>query len=39
MVTLSEPAQLNDIAIEMGITRGEWGDGVSSVELEIAQKH
>jgi uncharacterized protein (TIGR00369 family) len=39
MVTLSEPAQLNDIAIEMGITRGEWGNGVASVELEIAQKH
>ena len=39
MVKLSEPAHLTDVAIDIGIQRGEWGDGKSSVILPIETRH
>ena len=39
MVKLSEPAHLTDVAIDMGIQRGEWGDGKSSVILPVESRH
>ena len=39
MVELSEPAHLTDMAVDIGIERGEWGGGKSSVILNIESKH
>ena len=39
MVEMSEPAHLTDMAIEIGIKRGIWGQGKSSVHLVIESKH
>ena len=39
MVELSEPAHLTDMAVEIGIERGDWGKGKSSVHLVIESKH
>ena len=39
MVEMSEPAHLTDMAVEIGIQRGEWGAGKSSVFLIIESKH
>ena len=39
MTELSEPAHLTDMAVEIGIERGEWGSGKSSVFLNIESKH
>jgi len=39
MVELSEPAHLTDMAVDIGIERGEWGGGKSSVILYIESKH
>lgn len=39
MTELSEPAHLTDMAIEIGIERGDWGSGKSSVFLNIESKH
>ena len=35
MVEMSEPAHLTDMAVDIGIKRGEWGSGKSSVFLVI----
>lgn len=39
MTELSEPAHLTDMAVEIGIERGNWGSGQSSVLLNIESKH
>lgn len=39
MTELSEPAHLTDMAVEIGIERGDWGSGKSSVILNIESKH
>ena len=39
MTELSEPAELTGMAIEIGIKRGNWGAGKSSVSLDIESKH
>ena len=39
MTELSEPAHLMDMAVEIGIERGDWGSGKSSVFLNIESKH
>ena len=39
MTELSEPAHLTDMAVEIGIERGDWGSGKSSVLLNIESKH
>ena len=39
MVEMSEPAHLTDMAVDIGIERGEWGNGKSSVHLIIDSKH
>ena len=39
MTELSEPAHLTDMAVEIGIGRGDWGSGKSSVFLNIESKH
>ena len=39
MTELSEPAHLTDMAVEIGIERGDWGSGKSSVFLNIESKH
>ena len=39
MTELSEPADLTDMAVEIGIERGDWGSGKSSVLLNIESKH
>ena len=39
MVEMSEPAHLTDMAVDIGIQRGEWGNGKSSVYLNIESKH
>ena len=39
MTELSEPAHLTDMAVEIGIERGAWGSGKSSVFLNIESKH
>ena len=39
MVEMSEPAHLTDMALEIGIQRGDWGAGKSSVCLNIESKH
>ena len=39
MVEMSEPAHLTDMAVDIGIQRGEWGAGKSSVFLVIESKH
>ena len=39
MTELSEPAHLTDMAVEIGIERGDWGSGKSSVFLNIEYKH
>ena len=39
MTELSEPAHLTDMAVEIGIERGDWGSGKSSVFLNIDSKH
>ena len=39
MVEMSEPGHLTDMALEIGIERGDWGQGKSSVTLVIDSKH
>ena len=39
MVEMSEPGHLTDMAVEIGIERGDWGNGKSSVFLIIDSKH
>ena len=39
MVDLSEPGDLSDMAVDIGIQRGDWGNGKSSVWLEVQSKH
>ena len=39
MVEMSELAHLTDMAVEIGIQRGEWGNGRSSVWLQVESKH
>ena len=39
MVDLSEPGDLSDMAVDIGIQRGDWGNGQSSVWLEVQSKH
>lgn len=39
MTELSEPSNLTEMAIEIGIQREEWGNGSSSVSVEITAKH
>ena len=39
MVDLSEPGDLSDMAVDIGIQRGNWGNGKSSVWLEVESKH
>ena len=39
MTELSEPAHLTDMAVEIGIERGDLGSGKSSVFLNIESKH
>ena len=39
MTELSEPSNLTEMAIEIGIQREEWGTGSSSVSVEITAKH
>ena len=39
MTELSEPPNLTEMAIEIGIQREEWGTGSSSVSVEITAKH
>jgi uncharacterized protein (TIGR00369 family) len=39
MVELSEPGHLTDMAVEIGIERGDWGSGKASVVLNIESKH
>ena len=39
MVEMSEPAHLTDMAVEIGVKRGLWGQGKSSVYITIENKH
>jgi len=39
MVELSQPAHLTEMAIGIGIERGDWGKGKSSVFVNIESKH
>ncbi len=39
MTELSEPSNLTEMAIDIGIQREEWGTGSSSVSVEITAKH
>ena len=39
MSDLSEPDHMTDMAIELGIERGEWGSGKSSFFLNVEKKH
>ena len=35
MVEMSEPAHLTDMAVDIGVKRGLWGQGRSSVYITI----
>ncbi len=39
MVTLSEPSELPEIAKEIGLERGDWGEGRSTLNLIVNSKH
>ena len=39
MVEMSEPAHLTDMAVDIGVKRGLWGQGKSSVYITIENKH
>ena len=39
MVELSQPGNLSEMAVTIGIERGEWGLGKASVQLNIESKH
>ena len=39
MTELSEPSNLTEMATEIGIQREQWGNGSSSVSVEVTAKH
>jgi len=39
MSDLSEPDHMTDMAVELGIQRGDWGSGKASFSLDVESRH